>query len=1178
MKKSFFFFLLLSLVLFLGSSGYFAYLVFVAPGDHLDLRKIQQSVLTESTVYYRDGRTKIGAMFSEARREYLVVPNQMTSSTHPDNIVPPLFLKAIIASEDRNFYDHIGVSVLGIFRAAVANFKAGRVVQGGSTLTQQTAELLFEHQATDRWGKWREKALETLDAFRLEARYSKDQILEFYANLFHVHGTGQGLAIAARYYFNKKVLDLDLPEIAFIAGSVKGPANYNPFRTSDPARKESILQKATERRNYVLNNMLLDGAISEEEFQQATQEPVQFRQGNFQFEANHLMDVVVQLLETEPLKSKLLEKGITNLKQAEASIYTTLDPNLQHVGEFALKQHLSDLEFRIKDYALPQDPPLSEKETPHAKEFYVGTILKTVKKPKPAVLVQVGSDEGQVAGEELKHFVTQVLRLKKKKANAAAYQKALQQLQPGDPILVSTHQKNPEGSWRLAIEQTPSLNGGVFIMQEGAVRGIVGGYHNHGFNRALQAKRQPGSTFKLPVYLAALQLGWSPLDALPNERRVYAFQGDFYFPRPDHPPQDDVASMVWAGAKSENLATVYLLVHLLDQLDLDQFTELMRFNGLIKQPKESHRKYRARLRRALGVADTKEDLMPEIFARVQQRLKNDFLTHAHWEEKQMWDRLFYDSGWEMGYEEHEKTQQKIQQKIELLEEALETPNQKPEKIAELKNVLEKSKKQREKLLGEQESLKHNFLRLEKIAATATEKIALLDSLFRANDVTALEALDPVLLEGFFIQPQKAGRLEVPPVAYKFVPTPPEEESEEGLQSDEKLPQEEAPAAQADSVLEGEPPDLWEPLTPEDFLQSDTELAKPWEPLTLEFLLEYHTLWNENLRRGLFRGNNVWLEGKTRLSMMSTARDMLQQLLEEMKPLKPYTPERLYYHRDFRTALALKTVIELSQTLGIRSKLRPVLSFPLGANEIALDELALMYHTLMTGQLIAEPENPHQNRWKLIDRIEDAKGDVIYQSEQIREQIIPPETVQALREILRSVVEYGTGINSKSALTLRGSKAIALRIPAYGKTGTANNYSNATYAGFLPTVQGGQTSMSGGYTITTYVGLDRQEATAQPLPFKLTGASGGLPVWAEVARYIIHTSAYRNKLDWTQVPANRRLPPPNAETYTQKVSLVTGLAVSPEQASDEKTAVVHLPPVPSKHARKALLFEKPLEMN
>ena len=223
------------------------YLVFLAPAPHLDRKAIQQRLLTETIVYYRDQRTKLGAFYDQVHLLYLQSNQPTRIDSDLDAVIPETFFDAIIASEDQSFYQHIGVDPIGILRASWANLLAGRVIQGGSTLTQQTSELLFEHRPEHGEDRWANKALETLDALRLEARYSKRDILEFYTNLFHVHGTGQGLAIAARYYFNKNVSELNLSEVAFIAGSVKGPANYNPFRTQNPEEIQRIVERATER-------------------------------------------------------------------------------------------------------------------------------------------------------------------------------------------------------------------------------------------------------------------------------------------------------------------------------------------------------------------------------------------------------------------------------------------------------------------------------------------------------------------------------------------------------------------------------------------------------------------------------------------------------------------------------------------------------------------------------------------------------------------------------------------------------------------------------------------------------------------------------------------------------------------------------------------------------------------
>jgi len=139
--------------------------------------------------------------------------------------MPQAFVNAMVASEDTRFFSHIGFDAVGIIRAALKNLQARKVVQGGSSLTQQTAKNLFKR--TDR--SLQAKLKELLYALRLEYHYPKEKIFEFYANQFFVSGNGHGLGVAARYYFDKMPEELTLVECAFIAGSVKRPNFYNPF-------------------------------------------------------------------------------------------------------------------------------------------------------------------------------------------------------------------------------------------------------------------------------------------------------------------------------------------------------------------------------------------------------------------------------------------------------------------------------------------------------------------------------------------------------------------------------------------------------------------------------------------------------------------------------------------------------------------------------------------------------------------------------------------------------------------------------------------------------------------------------------------------------------------------------------------------------------------------------------
>ena len=206
----------LAAALLLGATAALAYQRYIVEDDseHLSRQYIDAVIAQESPVLYRDGRTPVGVFFAQEHRQYV-----------PEDQLPRHWVDAIVAAEDKRFFEHRGVDPEGLTRAMLQNLRARRVVAGGSTLTQQTAKNLYYRPDRSLRSKWEEM----VNALRLEHHYSKRQILEFYANQFHVSANGRGLGIAARYFFDKDVADLDLLECAFLAGMVKGPANYDPF-------------------------------------------------------------------------------------------------------------------------------------------------------------------------------------------------------------------------------------------------------------------------------------------------------------------------------------------------------------------------------------------------------------------------------------------------------------------------------------------------------------------------------------------------------------------------------------------------------------------------------------------------------------------------------------------------------------------------------------------------------------------------------------------------------------------------------------------------------------------------------------------------------------------------------------------------------------------------------------
>ncbi|RPJ22060.1 MAG: glycosyl transferase family 51, partial [Desulfobacteraceae bacterium] len=183
---------------------------------------IDSIIYSESPVYYDDGETVLGVFFDKTHRRYI----EYTS-------IPPYFIKALVATEDKTFFTHPGFDFKAIVRAMIANYRAGRIAQGGSTLTQQTAKNIFSREKRS----YQAKLKELMEALLLERQYTKEQILEMYINQFFVTGIGRGLRIAAQYFFDKEAEDLDLVECAFIAGSIKSPNRFNPFTKRTEAEK-----------------------------------------------------------------------------------------------------------------------------------------------------------------------------------------------------------------------------------------------------------------------------------------------------------------------------------------------------------------------------------------------------------------------------------------------------------------------------------------------------------------------------------------------------------------------------------------------------------------------------------------------------------------------------------------------------------------------------------------------------------------------------------------------------------------------------------------------------------------------------------------------------------------------------------------------------------------------------
>ena len=298
------------------------------PGTHLSREHIRSVIAQESPVLFGDGETRIGVFFAREHRTYV-----------PFEEIPSAWVTAIVAAEDQRFWSHLGVDVFGVARAMLANVRAGRMVAGGSTLTQQTAKNLYYRPDRSLGSKW----VELLNAMRLEAHYTKKEILEFYANQFHVSSNGRGLGIAARYFFDKEVSDLGTLECAFLAGLVKAPARYNPFIGRTAEARAEARERARQRTRYVLDRMLDEGALTTSVHAELTAAPLPFKKGRFQYESNVVLDEVEARLSAAPFPALFESLNIDNPSTAGISIVTTLDESAQRGATYGLWHHLTEV-------------------------------------------------------------------------------------------------------------------------------------------------------------------------------------------------------------------------------------------------------------------------------------------------------------------------------------------------------------------------------------------------------------------------------------------------------------------------------------------------------------------------------------------------------------------------------------------------------------------------------------------------------------------------------------------------------------------------------------------------------------------------------------------------------------------------------------------------------------------
>ena len=256
----------------------------------------------------------------------------------------------------------------------------------------------------------------------------------------------------------------------------------------------------------------------------------------------------------------------------------------------------------------------------------------------------------------------------------------------------------------------------------------------------------------------------------------------------------------------------------------------------------------------------------------------------------------------------------------------------------------------------------------------------------------------------------------------------------------------------------------------------------------------------------------------------TTLDLLNNYVEKeynhLAALPPYSQQVLVNLQDFRITAGLLYLCNLGQTLGIRSRLDPVLSFPLGSNVISILETVRMYEGLITGELTIQSPNDVEEL-AIIDRIEDSEGNTIFRPEPRKIKIFSGQTTLMIGDILQNVVRFGTGQYARNNVTLQSRNQeenkqltqLDLHVPLFGKTGTANRFINSAFSGYIPEVDQAGTGLDihNGYVVAAYVGFDDNTPMVRNSTH-ITGASGALPLWTRFVNALLLEKKYSSRLD------------------------------------------------------------------
>ena len=500
----------LSVLIALGAAG-LAGLYFWAARDLPGFQKVTDYRPPLVTTVYADGGEVLGYFYKEKR--FLVRLSQ----------VSPWVGKAFLAAEDDSFYQHEGVDFAGIFRAMIKNIKAGSIKQGGSTITQQVIKRLLLTPEKS----YKRKLKEAILAYRLERYLTKEEILTIYLNQIYLGAGAYGIEAASRIYFGKHAKDLDLAQAALLAGLPQAPSRYSPNRHPETAKN---------RQRYVLDRMLELGWITKSQFEEALAEPLVYTSmddPSWQKGPYYL----------EEVRRLLVERyGEDMVYNGGLNVYTGCDLKHQDAADVALKKGLIASTKRrgwrgpVQELAPHEWPKFLQENPLEVQSLLDGQWTKVlVESVKPdGARIRTGNYTAYMpvstmkwcreldpskSWEDVKSVKDATTILKTGDVVFAEFMNAT--TVKGDPVDIPANATAGQlAGLRLnfALEQEPVVQGALVSIdpKTGNVKALCGGYDffQSQFNRATQAKRQPGSAFKPIVYSVALDNGLTPASVL----------------------------------------------------------------------------------------------------------------------------------------------------------------------------------------------------------------------------------------------------------------------------------------------------------------------------------------------------------------------------------------------------------------------------------------------------------------------------------------------------------------------------------------------------------------------------------------------------------------------------------------------------------------------------------------